>query len=76
MLPKTTTSLADEDHHFRFIYDDGSRPARKITHLYRDLKRVRVVDLNLKTNSVAFKAARNGFYFDKVQGKRLFLQPY
>ena len=76
LLPTTTTSRADEDHTFRFTYTDGSRPTRKITHLYRDNKRVRVVDLDLRITSLAFKAAMHGFYFDKIQGKRLFLQPY
>ena len=68
------TTRRDEDHQFIFIYKDGSRPTGTVTHLFRFEVAVRVVDLNLRPGTRAFKAACNGFYFDRKEGQRLYLQ--
>ena len=75
LFPKEKKSeVPDDDHTHTFLYDDGSQPARKTTHLYRYGDSVRVVDLDLRPGRRALTAAQRGFYFDRIQGRRLYLQ--
>ena len=64
----------DEDHHYTFFYEDGTKPQHQVLRLYRDLHRVRVVDLDLRRGTRAHHAAKTGFYSDKANGRRLYLQ--
>ena len=75
LFPKRKSSKEDEDHPYQFKYQDGTEPLRPITHLYRFAEAVRVVDLDLRSGMKANRAATNGYYFDRISGKRLYLQP-
>ena len=75
LFPKKKSSKDDEDHQYKFKYQDGTEPLRPITHLYRFAEAVRVVDLDLRPGRKANRAATNGYYFDRISGKRLYLQP-
>ena len=55
--PKQEARTADSLHPHVFHYTDDSLPPRTITRLYRYGKSVRVVDLNLRPGSRAYKAA-------------------
>ena len=65
--PTTTTT-------YKFLYDDGTAPRTTPTTLYRYDTPVLVADLDLSSRSTAGRAARRGYYFDDVQGRRLYLQ--
>ena len=74
LLPEAQSDKDEEDHPYMFQYEDGSQPTHPVVRLYRDLARVRVVDLDLRRGTRAYKAARTGYYLDRINGNRLFLQ--
>ena len=67
------TNQAEDDHHQVFKYEDGSRPTRTVTRLFRYEVSVRVIDLDLRPGTRANRAATRGFYFDQTYGRRLYL---
>ena len=73
LLPEIQPERQEDDHHYIFKYADGSQPTHPVNRLYRDLARVRVVDLDLRRGTRAYKAARHGYYYDKINGQRLYL---
>ena len=64
----------EAEHHHDFRLRNGERLHKTITHFYHHGKSTVVVDLELTYESRAWKAARNGFYFDGIQGQRLYLK--
>ena len=74
-MPKAKKSnKREDDHQHVFLYKNGSKPPGNVTHLYRYDVAVRVIDLNLRIATRAFRAASNGFYFDRPGGFRFYLQ--
>ena len=74
LLPELQSEDNEDEHQHIFTYEDGSKPAHPVIRLYRDLARVRVVDLDLRRGTRAHKAAKSGFYSDRCNGHRLYLQ--
>ena len=74
LLPEVQkTNQAENDHQHVFKYEDGSRPTRTVTRLFRYEVSVRVIDLDLRPGTKANRAATRGFYFDHTYGRRLYL---
>ena len=74
LFPKTSSRRPTTDTTLRFLCDDGTAPRTTPTTLYRYDIPVLVADLNLSARSTAGRAARRGYYFDSIQGRRLYLQ--
>ena len=74
LFPKTSARRPTTDTILRFLYDDGTAPKTPPTTLYRYDTPVLVADLDLSARSTAGRAGRRGYYFDSIQGRRLYLQ--
>ena len=64
----------DADTRYVFKYSDGTTTSRLVKKLFRYDTPVLVADLDLSERATAGRAARRGYYFDGIQGRRLFLQ--
>ena len=73
LFPKAGSNQTPAQH-YNFRYSDGTAPRKPVTHLYRYGTSVLVADLDLSARAKAGRAARRGFYFDDIQGRRLFLK--
>ena len=76
-FPRVKTTKQGDEHSYIFKYEDGSKPARTIIHLFIFEASIRVVDLDLRTGTRAHRAAVNGFYVHRQHsGRRLYLKMY